>query len=398
MLLRLVYRAAIAAVVCSALWLPAGSSWAQHGHGGHGGGHFGGGHFGGHHGGGHHGGGHYGGGHFGGGHYGGGHHGGVGIHVGGHHGGVGIHLGGHHDIGHDYGDHHWGGHYFSYGHHDLYDHHVPIYFGFYAGPWYGWYDDPHYHFYSPTIIVDRQVQVGKVVVDDGQSAAQAPEQTPDSAQGQGDARPSAEGLRYKRRGEDAFRAGNYRQSLRYFNHAIVELPRDGRLYLLTAQALFAVGEYRSAAAAIHQGVSLLDADDWGSVVQNYQDYYRGDAYVRQMRRLDEYIDKNPEAAYAYFVRGYQYGFLGHKEAAVADLAKAWELEKRDELAARLVERFGGKLPRQSGSQPDTSAPVLPTPPQSASGSRQSFSDAQAGHDHSSGQSDGHHHGADGHDH
>ena len=54
------------------------------------------------------------------------------------------------------------------------------------------------------------------------------------------------------------------------------------------------------------------------------------------------------AARAGVLRGYQHGFLDHHETAVRDLTKAVELESRDKLAARLIERFGGTPPAVSG--------------------------------------------------
>jgi len=154
-------------------------------------------------------------------------------------------------------------------------------------------------------------------------------------------------LDFQRRAEGAFRAGRYNEAARNAHHALVEMPRDGKLFLFTSQALFAVGDYQGAAATIHQGVSLLEPKDWGYVVENYQQYYRGRDYVTQMDRLNEYIKKNPEAAYAHFVRGYQHGFLGHKKTAVRELTKAVELEGRDKLAARLLEHFGGTAPNSA---------------------------------------------------
>ena len=66
-----------------------------------------------------------------------------------------------------------------------------------------------------------------------------------------------------------------------------------------------------------------------------------------MDRLNGYIKENPDAAYARFVRGYQHGFLGHERTAIRDLTKALELESRDELAARLLEHFGGTVPERA---------------------------------------------------
>ncbi len=282
------------------------------------------------HGGGH--GGHFGG-HFGG--HGGVHVGGHGLHLGiGHHG---VHLGIGHGGGHYY-DHYDVGHY-AYDHHYL-GHHLPFHSGAYLGSWYGAYDEPYYDFYSPAV-TQRFVRV------EGEPIVARVEARPTPNERRAGPSTSAEGLAYKRRAKQAFLAGNYNETLRYANHALVEMPRNGELYLFTGQAFFAIGDYQSAAAAIHQGASLLDSKDWGQVVGDYRRYYRGSAFVDQMVRLNDYIKKNPNAAYARFVRGYQHGFLGHEKTAIRDLTKALELESRDELAARLLERFGGTVPERA---------------------------------------------------
>jgi len=77
-------------------------------------------------------------------------------------------------------------------------------------------------------------------------------------------------------------------------------------------------------------------------VANFRRYYGNDDYAKQMKLLAKYIEENPDAAHARFLRGYHWGFLGHLDIARRDLAKAIELESRDKLAASLLERFGGK--------------------------------------------------------
>ena len=40
-----------------------------------------------------------------------------------------------------------------------------------------------------------------------------------------------------------------------------------------SQALFAVGDYQGAITTVYRGMSQLDTDQWGFVVQNYAQYY-----------------------------------------------------------------------------------------------------------------------------
>lgn len=349
-----------------AIFLSAGSlAFAQHGghggghggHGGHGGfaGHVGGhsyGHYGGYSGIGHHGYGHHGYGHDGYGHHGG--HIGFGGHIDyGHHGishidlGHGVHLG----VGHD-------------GHHALghYGHHFYPHFDFYVTPWYGGYGYttylyPYYSYYD----------FGPITSTPADAAQIHPDSTPQVV-----ARPTttSPGEAYRRQAEEAFRAGKFDEAARLANHALVEMPRDGKLLLFAAQTLFAIGDYRGAAAAVHQAAPLLDPSEWGYVVENYRQYYRGRAYVEQMDRLNQFIKENPEEAYAYFLRGYQYGFLGHTEAALRDLKKAFRLESRDKLASQLIQRFGGTPPANNSPDDGPVPPVIE-------------GDSHEGHDHGS---------------
>jgi len=308
-------------------------------HGGHGGGrHGGGGHGRGHggHGFGGHGGRHFSG--HGGGRHGFGGHGSIGHRSIGHggisHGGIGRGGIGHGGIGHN-GGHHG----FSHNAHRWYPQ-----FGFYVTPLYGGYGYSPY--YSPGFYSGSYTTGYRAVESAIASPHLVEQQQPRPEQPVAAARPitTPEGEAFQRKAEAAFRAGDFQRAARMANHALVEMPRQGKLLLFAAQTLFAVGDYRSAAAVIHQAASQLDSNQWGYVVENYKQYYRGRAFVEQMDRLNEYLEENPNAAYAHFLRGYQHGFLDHPKAALRDLNKAVELESRDKLAAQLIERFGGKPP------------------------------------------------------
>ncbi|MCA9123658.1 MAG: tetratricopeptide repeat protein [Planctomycetaceae bacterium] len=334
-------------------------AWSQHG-GGHGG--FGGGHGG------------YSGGHggFGGGHggYSGGHSGyGIGHsgYSGGHseygvHGGLHGYSGsgyGHYGYGHDYGHGYaghgaglygygHGGHLHGYGYHDYYPHsfydHYPSYYDSY--PYYGWYPSfsvslyPWYGFYGAGDQLDRVVVNRPVITDEHVSheLASAPAEPPTSVTA------TAQGRQYQQQAESALRAGRTDQALRLANHALVEMPRDGKLLLFVSHTLLATGDYRGAAAAIHQAATLLEKDDWGYVTKNWKNYYRGRGYADAMDKLNEYVKKNPDEAYAHFLRAYHFGFMGQKEFAQKEMARAIELEGRDQLAVELLKMFGGEQP------------------------------------------------------
>lgn len=168
-----------------------------------------------------------------------------------------------------------------------------------------------------------------------------------------------EAAEYQQMAEDAFHANELKYAIKYANHALIEDPKNGKLHLFMGQLFFASGKYAASAAALHRGMSLLNEDDWGFVVKNYTLLYEGDNYIKQMNSLVAFIKKNPDAPYAYFVRGYQYGFLGHEKAGRKDMAKALELESRDKLAGELLVAWGGRLPEEI--EPGTQAAKAPEP-------------------------------------
>lgn len=273
-------------------------------------------------------------------HHGGGHHGGGGHHYGGWgHSGYSGHYGGyahgyysgHGSSYHHYspftGQHHYYGSHYSPSRHYYYGHHYYPYYGYSYWPYYGYGSAYGYGVYGSVPRVSYYVEP--------------------RAYAESYPRETSAGVEYLRRAETAFRSGDYEQAVRWANHAIVEMPRHGKHYLFLSQALFAVGEYRESAATVQQGMTLLNTSDWGDVVKNFRRYYTSSDYVDQVRRLEKFVEDNPEAAYARFLLGYHYGFLGYPTEARRELTKAAELEGRDEMAGRLLELFGGQRTTRS---------------------------------------------------
>ncbi len=121
-----------------------------------------------------------------------------------------------------------------------------------------------------------------------------------------------------------FRNGNYREAMKLLRHALIEDQRDGTLYLLLSQTQLAVGEYKAAAESLRRGLALLNRADWGHAVENRRPLYANGDHDTHLRMLADFIDQNPNATYARFLRGYHTVFLGQVEAAREDLRKAAE--------------------------------------------------------------------------
>lgn len=229
-----------------------------------------------------------------------------------------------------------------------------------------WYDVPYYIPYT----VPVPYVVEEVVVEDDVAAMEPVEPAPVAVAelDNGAVIPAAGGAaEFQFEAEQAFRDHRYEDAARLSNHAILEDSQNGRLHLFAAQTFFALEDYVSAAAAVQQAAALLDRSEWGFVVENYQEFYRGDDYVTQMAKLDKFIAENADAAHAYFLRGYHFFFLGHKEAAREDLAEAVELEKRDLLAAELLKMAGGEVPAPL-AEPTPETEIIPLPDEEQPGS------------------------------
>jgi tetratricopeptide (TPR) repeat protein len=256
-------------------------------------------------------------------------------------------------------DYRWSGHGYYYPY--WYGGYRPFYFGLYWNPLFGSYPSAYYYDsglsgYGYPEVVASETYVEPPVTVVQEPLVEAQPAAPYVA--------TADGLGYLRQAEDAFRAERYDDAIRLLQHALVEMPREPVLYELMSQAYFAVGDYREAAVVLQHGMSLTTSDQWGTLVKNYTRYYRGNTYVHQMNQLVAYVKEQPDQPYAWFLRGYHYGFLGYEEAARRDLAKAVALESRDELARALLQRFGGsaEVPQEKAG---TASDEGPRPPSKA---------------------------------
>ncbi len=208
-------------------------------------------------------------------------------------------------------------------------------FGFgYGFPLFGHYGRWGYGGYAPWVYDDPAYYVtDDAIVDEYHEPELLPEPTE---------RMESIGERFLVQAETAFREGRYKESAVLIQHTLVELPTDGRVMLFLSQALFAVNDYKGAITAAYRGMSLLEPDDWGFVVTNSAKYYGNNDFKNQMKRLDSHIEANPQAAYAFALRGYHWGYLGYHELAREDLNQALELESQDHFAVKLFAKFGGE--------------------------------------------------------
>ena len=147
---------------------------------------------------------------------------------------------------------------------------------------------------------------------------------------------TAEGIAYVNDAQLAFRRAEYDEALRSLHHAMIEMPRNGKVHLITSQALFAVGDYAGAAEGLRHAMALLDTEHWGWVVENYPRFYANGDYVKQMNELSAHLKEHLGDGDAFLVRGYHWANLGHEKAARKDYAHAVAAAPEDLAASQLA--------------------------------------------------------------
>jgi tetratricopeptide (TPR) repeat protein len=132
---------------------------------------------------------------------------------------------------------------------------------------------------------------------------------------------------------DAFYQGNYSQALQQIDQAIKQMPNDAIAHQFRALALFALGKYKEAAAAIYLVTSAGPGWNWTTMSSLYG--VAGD-YEKQLRALEDYVRSNPKAAEGHFLLGYHYLTCGHANNAADQFRQVQAINPDDPLTKNLL--------------------------------------------------------------
>ena len=91
----------------------------------------------------------------------------------------------------------------------------------------------------------------------------------------------------------AFREGDYKAALANIDSAIATQPTDAVLHEFRALVLFALRDYKQAAAVIHSLLAVGPGWDWTTMSSLYDDPA---VYSQQLRALEDYTQANPKKA------------------------------------------------------------------------------------------------------
>ena len=175
--------------------------------------------------------------------------------------------------------------------------------------------------YSQPVVVNNYVSSDAA---SGDATAQPAQESPDSEQA---TKLFDEGLAQ-------FKSADYRGALAKFDAALEKLPGDPVVHEVRAVTLFALGDYKPAAAALNAFLSSAPGMDWTTMSSLYGNV---DDYQSQLRKLEAFCRSNPNDASAYFVLAYQYLVIGDKDAAVSALQVVVKNQPKDATAKRMLD-------------------------------------------------------------
>jgi tetratricopeptide (TPR) repeat protein len=132
---------------------------------------------------------------------------------------------------------------------------------------------------------------------------------------------------------DAFQRNELKEALALVDKAIQELPTDATLHEFRALCLFALQEYKVAAATLYAVLAAGPGWDWETMRSLYGDVA---PYTDHLRLLESYLKANPKSAAARFVLAYHYLVLGHQYAAIQELENVVKLLPDSQLSAEML--------------------------------------------------------------
>jgi len=203
---------------------------------------------------------------------------------------------------------------------------------------------------GPVYVNNQQVVTyTEPIVGDPNAAAQ--DQTSDSATGDDALTQQVDQAR------QAFFNEQYDQALQLTDQALSQAPRDAAVNEFRSLCLFALGRYRESAATIHAVLAAGPGWDWTTMISLYSN---SETYTSQLRRLEAFVEANPQAADAQFLLAYHYLTTGHTDDALTLLKSVSQLQPKDALSAQLIQMYSPP-PAEAPQTAETPAPDLEQP-------------------------------------
>jgi Tetratricopeptide repeat len=154
-------------------------------------------------------------------------------------------------------------------------------------------------------------------------------------------KPKEEAARQMTLGKQAFAAQEYGRAAARFQEAIRVAPDEALAYFLLAQADLALGKYREATAAIHEG--LRRKADWPASDFRPIELYGGNVadYTEHLDQLRQAQNQNPNDPVLLFLYAYQLWFDGRQDEARILFRKALPLVTEPRFLHLFLDGQGG---------------------------------------------------------
>jgi tetratricopeptide (TPR) repeat protein len=243
-----------------------------------------------------------------------------------------------------------------------------------ANPWYlgafagitGWglgaavYDWGYAPYYNPYYV--QSYTFGPTLVDYEQPI-QTVDYSDEAQDGNTEPSVSPAATQHADAAREAFYNENYQLALTEIQKAIGAMPGDPAFHEFRALVLFALHQYRGAAAAVHSLLAVGPGWDWTTMIGLYPSE---DVYTKQLRALENFRRDHPNDAAARFLLAYHYMTMGYTQAAVTELRAVVKLQPRDQVAAQLLSMITTAPNQGQGGSPPPNAeepnPTEASPP------------------------------------
>lgn len=205
-----------------------------------------------------------------------------------------------------------------------------------------------YDFSQPVVVnnyisSDASVAPDAGVAPDATGTASAPSAQPANTDNQ-------LGLDAFNRGLEKFKASSFQDALTELNLALKKIPGDPIVHEVRALTLFAIGDFKSAAANLNSLLASSPGMDWTTMSGLYGD---SALYTDQLRKLEAFTKANSSDPASHFVLAYHYLVLDEDEAAIDALKVVLANQPKDVVAQRMLDAI---VPPASAS---ASAPATP---------------------------------------
>ena len=157
---------------------------------------------------------------------------------------------------------------------------------------------------------------------------------------------------------EEFREGDYISALQGVDEAIAFTPSDSVLHEFRALNFFALGRYGDAAGVLNPLLASGPGWDWDTMIGFYNS---DDAYTKQFRRLEDYVDSDPESADSRFLLGYHYMVGGYLAEAREMFNQVAQIEPQDSVAIQLRNLAQSSMPTEEAGVVGEEIPAPPAP-------------------------------------